>query len=234
MNEREMFVQGFSRRQDGNMALHCGEPRGTLDARRRFLSGIGITPRQMVVPCQVHGKRITIARLIDRGRGVEDFATGIADTDALVTGERQTTLAMQTADCLPILMYAPDGPACAAVHAGWKSTWDKIAALTVECLHKEFGAMPAAIRCFLGPSIRPCCYQVGEEFAGAFPHSIIRRDDKIYFNLIQENCRQLFDAGVRPENIFDSGYCTCCNPDYFSFRREGETTGRMLAAIMLK
>ena len=234
MIESGVFTYGFSRRPDGNMALHVGDTSGSLEARRRFLAGLAIESRQMVVPCQVHGGAVVSVGPGDRGRGAESFASGIPDTDALVTGRKQIALAVQTADCLPILMCAADGAACAAVHAGWKSTRERIAASTVGRLRTEFGAVPASVRCFLGPSIRPCCYQVGEEFADIFPYAVSRRGDKLSLDLVRENCRQLVDAGVREENIFDSGLCTCCNPDYFSFRRDGQAAGRMMAVIMLK
>jgi len=85
----------------------------------------------------------------------------------------------------------------------------------------------------LGPSIRECCYQVGEEFRHYFPAHVKDREGYLYADVTGVNRDQLLQAGVLPENILDSGICTCCNKDYFSFRRDGAKAGRMISLMML-
>lgn len=86
-----------------------------------------------------------------------------------------------------------------------------------------------------GPAIRGCCYEVGEEFSESFPQELLVRDEHYYLDLASVNKKQLLNSGVREENIADCAICTSCNNEgYFSFRKEEETYGRMVSAIMLK
>ena len=62
---------------------------------------------------------------------------------------------------------------------------------------------------------------------------IEEKDDGLYFDLTLVNKRQLIDQGVKGENIFDCEMCTCCDNQFFSYRREGKTTGRHLSLFML-
>ena len=97
----------------------------------------------------------------------------------------------------------------------------------------EIRQSAASLKVVLGPSIRECCYQVGEEFRDYFPSHVRDRDGHLYADVIAANRDQLLQAGVRQENIIDSGICTCCNKNYFSFRRDGEKAGRMISLMML-
>lgn len=224
----------FSRRDSGNMAFHCGQPDSVRENRGRFLRASGFAPASLVLPQQVHGDAVIKVEERDRGKGAFSFETGIPATDALVTRERLLPIGVLTADCLPILIYASDGPAVAAVHAGWKSTKARIAAKTVVRLAADFGCDPGKMDCYFGPAIRQCCYNVGPEFRQIFPRSV-REDGKgLRLDLAAENRAQLIGAGVAAANIKDAGICTCCGPDFFSYRREGASAGRMLSVIMLE
>ena len=97
-----------------------------------------------------------------------------------------------------------------------------------------FLSQPSSLKIVLGPSIRECCYQVGPEFQGFFPSHVREREGHLYLDVVNSNQEQLLQAGVRQENIFDSGICTCCNKNYFSFRRDGVKAGRMISLMMLK
>ncbi len=185
-------------------------------------------------PCvflhQVHGNRIV--------RITKELAqTHIEpeEADGLITNVPHISLAIRTADCLPIFLYDPQNKAIGLVHAGWQGSHKKIAFKVVEEMEKYFHTDPSDLKIAFGPAIRPCCYEVGKEFKEYFPAET-RRDlsGQFFLDLMRVNRHQLKSLGVKEENIFDSEECTCCNKDYFSYRRQGAKAGRMVSVIMLK
>ncbi len=161
-------------------------------------------------------------------------ADGLADRadegDALITDHIGRAIGVRTADCVPILLLDPETRAVAAIHAGWRGTAAQIAARTVEKLRQEYGADPANLYAAIGPSIRPCCYEVSAEVAERFLPAT--GEEKRMLDLPDANRRQLRTAGLSPDRIFDSELCTSCLPgQFFSYRREPTNPGRMLAVI---
>ncbi len=171
---------------------------------------------------QIHGDGILIAPI-----------SGCADADAYITNQRNFPIAIRTADCVPVFIYDPVKQAIGLAHAGWKGTQKEIAAKTVKQMQDKFKSQCYDLKVTLGPCIRACCYQVGPEFKTYFPDEVSQRNGHLYVDVAAANRRQLLAVGVRPENITDSGTCTCCNKNYFSFRRDGEKSGRMISLMML-
>jgi polyphenol oxidase len=93
---------------------------------------------------------------------------GTPQGDALFTREPGYLLAVQTADCIPILLVDARLRAVAAVHAGWRGTLRRIAAKTLGRMQMEFGTHPEDVVAALGPGIGRCCYEVGEDVAREF------------------------------------------------------------------
>ena len=119
------------------------------------------------------------------------------------------------------------------VHAGWKGTYKHIALKTAQKMQEIYSSRLSDLKIVLGPSIRECCYQVGEEFRDYFPLHIKDHGGYLYADIIGANREQLLKSGIRTENIYDSGLCTCCHKNYFSYRRDGEKSGRMISLMML-
>ncbi len=155
------------------------------------------------------------------------------DADAFVTNQIGLPIAIRTADCVPVFIFDPTKKAAGLVHAGWKGTSHRIVEKTVEKMESLFDCWPQDLKIALGPAIRSCCYQVGPEFKDQFPDEITEREEKFFLDLCLANQHQLIEVGVPRENIFDSGICTCCRKDYFSFRRDGEKAGRMISLMEL-
>ena len=88
--------------------------------------------------------------------------------DAAVTRTPGHLLAVQTADCLPILLVDTKRRAVAAVHAGWRGTLRRIAAKTLGRMRMLYGTRPADVVAAIGPGIGACCYEVGHEVVQAF------------------------------------------------------------------
>jgi polyphenol oxidase len=151
----------------------------------------------------------------------------LGEGDALLEDTPGNAVAVKTADCIPILLADDRTRAVAAVHAGWRGTVAGIAARAVEAMRARFGAHPADLRAAIGPGIGACCYEVGPEVAAQFG-----REGRVRIDLAAENRRQLEEAGV--PWIAVAGMCTMCNPEFHSFRRDGEAAGRMYSFAGLR
>lgn len=159
--------------------------------------------------------------------------------DALVTPVPGSMLAVLAADCVPILLADRRRRVVAAVHAGWRGTVAGIVEATVGTMREQFACEPHDVLAAIGPSIGPCCYQVGEEvqtrFHEAFPYASELIASR-HLNLWEANRRQLQDAGVPPANIAVLARCTSCGADergttFFSHRAQQGRTGRMMGLI---
>jgi YfiH family protein len=157
--------------------------------------------------------------------------------DALYTREPGCAVAIQTADCVPILLALRGGSAVAAVHAGWRGSAARIAQLSVERLCAALGAHPGDWLAAIGPHIGACCYEVDEPVRAALaqPEAFARTERAGHYMLDLERVTraQLERAGLSPGDISRVGGCTHCDPRrYPSFRRDG-TGERMFHWIRL-
>jgi purine-nucleoside/S-methyl-5'-thioadenosine phosphorylase / adenosine deaminase len=176
---------------------------------------------------QIHGTDIIVAH------GGAEASKTCPDADAFITNEKNLPIAIRTADCVPVFIYDPLRRSIGLAHAGWKGTQQEIAVKTVQKMKKQYKCDLSSLKVILGPSIRECCYQVGEEFLNHFPNHVIEREGFLYADIVGTNRDQLQLAGVLQENIVDTGICTCCHKNYFSFRRDAEKAGRMISLMML-
>jgi YfiH family protein len=180
---------------------------------------------------QVHG---SIVRTAVPG------ASPALECDGLATDRRGLGVAVQSADCVPLLLWASERNAVAAVHAGWRGSLARVAAKAIEHLRASYGARPDELHAAIGPSIRICCYEVGDEVIEAFSssgrdHSRISKPGprgRRHLDLVEDNRSQLLGAGVPERQIYDSARCTHCEPESFpSYRRDGPGAGRLLGWI---
>ena len=176
---------------------------------------------------QIHGDDILLVK------GTAASVKGCPEADAYITDEKNLPIAIRTADCVPIFIYDPKLRVIGLAHAGWRGTYKTIAAKTARKMMEKFSSRAEDLKVVLGPSIRECCYKVGEEFRHYFPSRVRDRDGYLYADVVGANYDQLLEAGVHKENIFDCKICTCCNKNYFSFRREASNPGRMISLMML-
>jgi hypothetical protein len=177
---------------------------------------------------QVHGSTV---RFVGEVRAAE------MEGDGLVADRAGAAVGVWTADCVPIHLVAPDARIAAAVHAGWRGTVAGIADVVVEAVQSRFDITARDLEAALGPAIGACCYEVGEEVAGAFRSrygadgaaGFERRGNRLFLDLRTFLAARLRALGVaRVERI---GPCTACRTDLlYSYRKEGKT-GRQLSAI---
>ena len=169
----------------------------------------------------------------------------------MLTGLPGLLLAIQTADCMPILLLDPRGGAVAAVHAGWRGTLKRIVEKAIRRMQTRFGSDPEQCIAIVGPSIRNCCYSVGSEILSAFERefsyalslftpssdavSNLQRpiSQKTWFLDLPTACKQqLLDCGLEEARILADPPCTACDTQrFFSHRAEAGRCGRMMAVI---
>lgn len=246
--ERLGFKNAFSTRLGGVSplpadALSLGnfshdERANVMENRRRFLAALGATDWPLVTAKQFHSAEVRSVLEAADARG-EPTAC-----DALTANVAQILLAIQTADCMPILIADQRTRAFAAVHAGWRGTLAGIVARTIERMQQQYDSRPEDLHAAFGPAISAEVFEVGGEVLDAFRgrygyaeelFSNLQPNGKGQVNLNLANARQLVDAGLRADRIYDCGLCTWLRNDlFFSYRRERgaeKPVGRLLGVI---
>jgi hypothetical protein len=180
---------------------------------------------ELLLMKQIHGTTLHAAPWV-----------GTPEGDAASADRPGQILGIETADCLPVLFVDPELRRVAAVHAGWRGTAAGVVRRTLQTL-VERGTGPASLVAALGPSIGPCCYEVGDELREAFGPGgeAFFRDGprgRPHLDVRAANVRQLLEAGLLPGNIHHAQDCTSCQADlYHSYRREGQGAGRMISFV---
>jgi YfiH family protein len=226
-------LHGFSTRDGGVSegpfaSLNFGsgdDPARVGENVRRFSTAIGIAPEGLRQVTQVHGARVVDAATLASAAAREE-----ADALVLRSGGA-AAVGVRVADCVPILVGSRAG--VAAVHAGWRGVVAGVIGNAMEML----GADDAVAA--IGPCIGPCCFEVGADVAARIagacgePRVVASQaGDKATVDLRLAVRAQLARAGVR--DVEDVPGCTRCEPArFFSYRRDGERSGRHLAAIAL-
>ncbi len=202
---------------------------------------LGIPLDWFVFPRQTHSCNVHLVGIQDRGAGSLSRDDAIPNTDALITNQSHTCIAVQVADCVPVLIFDTVEKIIAVVHTGWRGTAQNILSETFLKMKNHFNSNPSNIIAAIGPSIQECCYEVKDDVYQAFnswnhhKNEIFKyHNKKLYLNLQQANRIILINEGVLPQNIEISPFCTFCNPNlFFSSRYNLGNTGRFVAAMML-
>jgi YfiH family protein len=207
------------------------DPERVRENWRRLEEAAALPSRRWALVSQIHG-----AAVVRAAAGAAcHHRLDCPPADAIVTSRRGVTLGILTADCLPVIVASADGAAAGVAHAGWKGTLEGVAVRALESLG---GGDPAGAAAGLGPAIGACCYQVGDEvyeafrekWGAGFVRKVFKRSEPWRLDLQKANAVQLIEAGLKTGNIGVVPLCTCCRKDlFFSHRRDGERTGRMLA-----
>jgi hypothetical protein len=211
----------------GFAAGTCG---GTAE-RRLNLPGLAAClpggPR-IAQAAQVHGASLAVVH------GSTPDAAPVPGCDALLTAVRGLALAVRTADCLPILAADPVKGAVGIAHVGWRGLAAGLPTRLVAAFRHSFRSRAADLRLAIGPGIRDCCYEVGPEFADRFGPFLRTAAGRRTCDLAGAARAQLAAAGVAARQVLDSRQCTACDPSrWYSTRREGQATGRLLSFVLL-
>lgn len=211
-----------------------------FENRRRAAAYLGIASSRLYFLSQVHG---TAAREL---WGDEDWDSVVSSTgDITLSKVAGVGCGVRSADCVPVLIADRKSGAVSAVHSGWKGTVARAAAVGVMALKRLLGGQGDWVAA-IGPHIERCCFEVGLDVAEALKQaSPLGEKAIVEGSAHQQNDRkakadlraivraQLVEAGVENEWIEDVAGCTMCNPNlFFSYRRDGAKSGRLLSAIV--
>ncbi|MFT4759834.1 MAG: YfiH family protein [Paraglaciecola sp.] len=193
--------------------------------RNIFFSNLNISLEQVVFNHQIHGDNILVVTKPGNYSGY----------DALLSNKQNVFLTTGIADCVPILIYDKENWVCMAIHAGWKGTVKRILVKTLMHAAIEFGTAPKDCYVYIGTCIDECSFEVDADIADEFSDDFKRWDaekEKFFVDLKKANLKQSLDLGIPEAQIEISPNSTVLhNEDYFSYRKEGGETGRMMVVI---
>lgn len=203
-----------------------------LDPLPEFLE---IRPEAIISLKQIHSNRAV-------AHAKAETAFPLQEGDALISNTPGIILTIRTADCVPILFYDPREGVIAAVHAGWRGIESGIIEETLSRFASDYGSRPADVLAAIGPAICQRCFEIGPEVAEKFTATFGDRaplargkGDRFHLDL-GACCRlALADSGVPDHQIESLDLCTACRPDlFYSYRRDGAGTGRLVAFIGIR
>jgi YfiH family protein len=219
-----------------NIAASTGDdPAAVRENIRRCAVALGVPMERLYFLSQVHG---TDAQVLDGTEDRDEIVKKVGD----ITASRVSGVAcgVRSADCTPVLLADRLSGAVVAVHSGWRGTVANAAAAGVRALYAL--APGASIIAAIGPHIERCCFEVGDDVASSLASasslgeaSIDRSRGRPHVDLRRIVRAQLESAGVEPSRIEDVDGCTVCDAErFFSYRRDGERSGRLLSAIVAR
>jgi hypothetical protein len=212
-----------------NLGIHVGDDPGAVLENRRRVRDALLLPCEPLWLDQVHGTGVVHAR------AAPDPAAARPVADAAITRTAGVVLAIQVADCLPVLLADRSGTVLAAAHAGWRG----LAAGVLEATVEGMAVAPDTLVAWLGPAIGPAHFEVGDDVRAAFADARPKDADCFAPNprgrwqcdLGDLARRRLARLGV--SRIDGGRWCTAAEPQRFFSHRRDQRTGRMAALAWL-
>ncbi|PKQ28606.1 MAG: peptidoglycan editing factor PgeF [Candidatus Anoxymicrobium japonicum] len=218
-----------------NVSYNVGDDPSLVARNRGLVSeALELPLDRWVLGQQVHGRVVTEVGPLEVGRGAREGHSALPGADGLVTSLEDVSLAVLTADCVPLIFVAPLGNTIGVVHAGWRGVLAGIVSVGLRNV-----MWPAAgMKCLVGPHIGPCCMDVSEDVADAFEREfhgkdVVQGSKRRSLDLFRACSSQLLAAGVREKDIFNSGFCTMCSGEYFSYRADASCGRQMSIACIV-
>lgn len=183
---------------------------------------------------QVHSDRVLVFNGENNKELIEE------EGDAVITNVKNSVIGVFTADCVPVILVDEELGAVAAIHSGWKGTFNSITKNAIQMMEEEYGAIAKNMKAYIGPHIRKCCYEVSEELKEKFIKEK-NIEENILFdgrNLSLEECilKDLRECGMKEENINSLELCTHCSKEVelFSYRASNGDYGRLFSFVLIK
>lgn len=216
---------------------------------KNICDGLNVNYLNVVKTNQEHTDNIQI---VNKKINIDNMDVNIEkydDTDGLITNKPNLILSTTNADCILMLFFDPVTKTIANVHSGWKGTLQRISIKTVEKMIKEFNCNPKDIICCICPSIRKCHFEVSLDVKEMFEKEFVdlqidkntdimekqKGQEKWNIDTVLINKIILERAGLKTENIINSGICSVCNSELVhSYRVEKQGYGLATALISLK
>jgi len=208
------------------MSTSRGDSETKVAANRQlFLQEFGINAERLAEPVQISSDGVKFI----------DTPGKYANMDALITTAPGVYLRVLTADCSPILIWSYKHPLVAAVHSGWQGSERDILGKTLKMMHNELGGRMESICMVIGPGLSQANFEVGPEFRNKFPSEFLSplpNSDRYLFNNNSYLKQTAIRLGVPANQIETLPYCSYKDDDlFYSHRRDGGTTGRMMSVI---
>jgi polyphenol oxidase len=240
------LVHFFSTRRGGissgtfeslNFGTHHGEAENMIQNLALLKQSLQLSEAHFVIPQQTHSDVVAV---VDQSNCNEPFE----NTDAVITNLPNTIICIKTADCVPILLYDQVRKVVGAVHSGWKGTAQNILGKTIVTMNRIYGSNPSDILAVIGPCISQKNYEVGSEVVDAIKPLLKNHEtsflqsnkssEKHFLNLNDVNYQLLIQSRIEKKNIDSPEICTYAHSnEFFSARRDGYKTGRMINGIGL-
>lgn len=251
----DQVIAGITTRQGGfshgafsslNLGLHVNDClEDVIRNRKKLATVLGAPLSKWVCSEQVHAAKIKKVTSADGGKGSSDMDSAIKGVDGLYTKEKNLFLVAAYADCVPLYFLSRSSEVIGVAHAGWRGTVRNISGEMIQKWTNDEKINVNDIFVCIGPSIGRCCYIVDDHVINQLA---IVLDDEMMNNVYNEvstgqynldlkqaNYQLLIKAGILPNQIEVSSYCTSCQDDlFFSHRRDQGKTGRMLSFIGIK
>lgn len=228
-----------------NCTAYTGDNPACVERNQQLLRDmLPYPPQELVIPYQTHGTSCLTIDETYLNASAEQKQKMLQGVDALTTNHADICLCISTADCIPVLIYDQTHHAAAAIHAGWRGTVQRIVSQTLQQMQQRYGTEGKGCIACIGPGILLQAFETGDEvyeaFAAAgFPMSQLSyrhpSTQKYHLDLPAANLLQLQEFGIPIAQIEQSGICTYTQHDrFFSARRLGIKSGRILSGIMLR
>jgi hypothetical protein len=224
---------GFSTVALGSMGLTgATDPEDVIQRRQQLAEEVGFDLDRSLMTVQEHGANVATFH-----RRQPEGGQCVFSTDALATDVPGQAIVTYHADCFPLLFVDTSRGVVAGAHAGWRGTLAGVATRTAQSLQAAYGSWPGQIDVLIGPGICGRCYQVGDDIAQQFAARYGREDrylasdrGDVRLDLAALLSLQLEDAGVAPDRIRSSGWCTREQDRWFSHR--AGRVGRFLSVVV--
>ena len=211
------------------------------DEIRKILQGMSDYQfKKIISPRQTHTNNVVVIN-------EDNLDSELQDVDGVITKLKGVALTIATADCQSIILYDKKNEVIGNIHSGWKGTLNKILSNGINLMIKEFSSNVEDIIVCIGPSIMGCCFEVDKDVVDMFNNNFtdiekfIRLGEikdgiqKYYIDTVEINKRELINLGILEENIYLSNVCTKCSSDiYYSYRVDGQDSGRNVTLISMK
>ena len=210
-----------------NVSINVGDDiKNIIQNRQIIANDNNFLLENLVYMKQIHSNNVKIIN--------NSFINEIKECDGIITSKRKIPLMTMAADCAPVLIYDRDKKVISAIHSGREGTKKEIVLTALELFVKEYNSKVKNIVVAVGASIGQCCYEVSKEIAKEMDKKYIKQKEGSFYLDVKSMIKdQLLQFGIKEKNMQISPICTCCDKNYFSYRRDGKC-GRFCGIIMLK
>ncbi|MFH1824711.1 MAG: peptidoglycan editing factor PgeF [Candidatus Firestonebacteria bacterium] len=202
---------------------------------KKLLAELKINPKKIIFGKQIHSNKV----LIVENKAVKNSQ----EVDGFITNQKNVLLCVFTADCIPVFIHNRVTGCIGLVHCGWKGIYKEIIKNAIKKLIKNYSVQPKNLNLILGPSIKKCCYEVSKDLADKFKKKFgnaresersEKSKERYYIGLDEIVKHQILKFKIPKKNVRIINECTSCKKGkYFSYRRDGKRTGRMLSGIIM-